>query len=185
MRQCCTGYDGKQKQKYKTQEEAENAAERRNDEGVKVSPYPCEDGDGWHLTSKEAPPLVRPIKVMTKDERKLYKKHIRNRMGSLLNEELVAQLKTEARSNTLPILKKRIDLFQNEFNNTLKEYDCTMKQYRLAKNSKEEIAGYREKLLLLKGKAMAAKKKLSAANREYESAKRRITYKENPPDLRR
>ncbi len=175
MRQCCTGYDGNLKQKYKTQEEAEDAAERRKDEGVKVAPYPCEEGDGWHLTSQNAPPLERPIKVMTKEERPLYTKRIKNRMGSLFNEELVAQMKTEARNNTLPILKKKIEFFQNEFNEKHKEYDCTMKQYRLAKKGKEDIDGYREKLILVKGEFNAARQKLSAANREYESAKRRIT----------
>ncbi len=109
MRQCCTDHNGNPKQNYQTKEEAEKAAERRNDDGVAITVYPCEEGDGWHLTSRNAPPPERPKNVMTEEERKLYTKQNRNRMGNLFDEDLVAQIKGEARINTLSILKKNIE----------------------------------------------------------------------------
>jgi len=174
MRQCCTDHNGNPKQKYETQEEAENAAKRGSEKGVAISVYPCEEGDGWHLTSRNAPPLERPITVMTKEEKKLYTRKNKNRIGSLLNKEIVEQMKNEARNNTLPILKKNIEPLQLKFDEIYKEFAQLRKKYRLAEREKEDVVVLRELLVETQNKLNVAKQELRAAKNEYESGKRRI-----------
>ena len=180
MRQCCTDHKGNSKQKYQTKEEAEKAAARRNDEGIAIIVYPCEEGEGWHLTSQNAPPPERPKNVMTQEERKLYTKQNRrrnrNQMGALFDGVLVAQMKDEARKNTIPILEKKIEPLQQEFNEKHRSYWKVHRQ--LTQSNNEDRAILQETLDIEKQELMTARQKLRAAKHELSSAKRRIK-KEN------
>lgn len=47
----CTGADGRPKEAYATQRDAERRAELLHVErGILLRAYPCEHGQGWHLT---------------------------------------------------------------------------------------------------------------------------------------
>ncbi|MBL9044715.1 MAG: hypothetical protein JNM83_24100 [Myxococcales bacterium] len=47
----CTGADGKPKEAYATERDAERRAEiLRAERGVHLRAYPCHYGQGWHLT---------------------------------------------------------------------------------------------------------------------------------------
>ncbi|MGD2117203.1 MAG: hypothetical protein PVG66_02490 [Chromatiales bacterium] len=174
MRQCCSDHNGNIKKKYKTKEEAEKVAELRKDDGVAITVYPCEGGNGWHLTSRNAPPPERPKNVMTKEETKLYTKQHRNRLGNLFDEALVAQIKNEAKDNTLSILKKKLESLQSEFNERYREFDSLRKQYRRTEREKEGTVDLREFLIEAEQNIKMTRQKLRDAKQEYESAKRRI-----------
>lgn len=47
----CTGADGRLKEAYGTEQDAERRAEiLRAERGIRLRAYPCEYGQGWHLT---------------------------------------------------------------------------------------------------------------------------------------
>jgi len=51
MKQCCIDHNGKQKVKYSSKTEAKTIVKLKASEGIKLFIYPCQEGDGWHLTS--------------------------------------------------------------------------------------------------------------------------------------
>ncbi|MCG7887118.1 MAG: septation ring formation regulator EzrA [Candidatus Thiodiazotropha endolucinida] len=183
MRDCCKDHDGKPKQKYPTESEANNAAEALRDEGESIRVYRCEDGDGWHLTSQNAPPPERPKNVMTREDKKLYSQdsYSRNRtrrkensLGSLLNDEALSQMKAEAEKNTLDILKKKLEPLQEDFNVKHRLHGQLLKQCRQAERNGENLSEIHEQLSVAKEDEAEARKKLRAMKKEIEAAKRRL-----------
>lgn len=167
MRQCCTDHKGKKKRKYQTKEEAEKAAELRNDEGIAVKVYPCEEGDGWHLTSQNAPPPDRPKNIMTQAEKNIYTKRTRNLLGNLIGEDIMAQIKDGAEKNTLVIHQEKIEQFQQEYDERYRDY----------KECKKDAAIVRQRLKLAEHALRMVNQNLYTAKNEYELAKRRIMKK--------
>lgn len=48
----CTSQDGQPKESYRTQKEAQRRASiLKREQGVTLQIYPCEFGNGWHLTN--------------------------------------------------------------------------------------------------------------------------------------
>jgi len=164
MRQCCTDHKGVPKRKYRTKEEAEKVAEQRNDEGIAVKVYACEEGDGWHLTSQNAPPPERPKNVMTPNERARYTKKDRNFLGDALDEELLNRLKDEAQKKTLANLEKKIEQAQQALDQKKNDYQ----------SHRNDLIEMRNRLRLAEQSVNEAKMELSNAQNEYASAKRRI-----------
>ncbi len=164
MRQCCTDHKGIPKRKYRTKEEAEKVAEQRNVEGVAVKVYACEEGDGWHLTSINAPPPERPKNAMTPNERARYTRKQRNLLGKMLDEELLNELQDKSQKNTLNNLEKQIEVAQQTLEEKKNEYQ----------NSKKDFIEMRNQLKQAEQGVNEAKRKLSDAQLEYASAKRRI-----------
>lgn len=167
MRQCCTNHNGRRKQKYKTQEEAENAAYHRKNEGETVSIYPCEDGDGWHLTSNASPPLERPIREMTIEERRLYTKKNKNLLGNSLDKWLLNDLKDKSEKNTLAIYEENIEQAQQELD----------KKKGIYQNNEKGFLEARKRLRLARQDLNEATLKLQNAQQEYSSEKSRIARK--------
>jgi len=161
MRQCCTDRAGNPKKKYQSKEEAEKSAQRRNNEGVKVIVYRCEEGDGWHLTSQNASPPERLNNVMIQVERVRYTKKNKNLLGNILDEELVNQLKNESQKNTLSILGEKIELAQQELDQKTIAY----------KSHKKDFFEVRKILNFAKQDLDEAQRELRNAQHEYDAAK--------------
>ncbi|MFC1333175.1 MAG: hypothetical protein G8D91_00485 [gamma proteobacterium symbiont of Clathrolucina costata] len=183
MRDCCKDHDGKPKRKYSTESEAEKAAEAIRDEGESIRVYQCDDGDGWHLTSHNAPSPERPKNVMTREDKKLYSQdsYSRNRtrrkensLGSLLNDEALSQMKAEAEKNTLEILRKQLEPLQEDFDTKYRLHGQLLKQCRVAERKGECLPEIQEQLALAKEDEAEARKKLRAMKKEIELAKRRL-----------
>jgi hypothetical protein len=50
----CRGADGKQKEAYQSKDDAEQRATLlRKEQGVSLTVYKCEHGNGWHLTKNK------------------------------------------------------------------------------------------------------------------------------------
>lgn len=167
MSQCCTDHVGNPKQKYKSREEAELAAERRKEEGVELMVYPCDKGDGWHLTSRNAPPVLRPKNVMTQQERGLYSKPTKNLIGNVISENLEIQLKDRGRRKTLFLLKKNVEEAQLKLD----------KKKGVYQNYKKNLFEMKKNLSLAEQDVRESKRKLSNAQLECNSAQRRIRVK--------
>jgi hypothetical protein len=164
MKPCCSDHNGNPKKKYKNREEAEKAAQSRRDEGVGINLYPCEEKDGWHLTSQNAPPPIRPKNVMTPEERGLYTRRSKNRLGDLLDEEVAKQLKDEVGRNTLHSQRGKLETLQQDIDDRV-----------------ESIRSHRKELAILRNNLKTAEKNLnltrqdlSIAKHEYAITKRRI-----------
>jgi flagellar capping protein FliD len=163
MKQCCTDKNGNPKRKYQTKEEAEKSAEQISDNGIAIKVYQCEDGNGWHLTSLNAPSPERPKNVMTEAERKQYSKSNDNSLGSLFDKEFVRQLKKDSHNNTLDALDKKIKEAQEE----LEKKENVYQEYR------KKFIEIRNKFNLASIDMKEAKQKLLNAENEYKSAKRK------------
>ena len=49
----CTGSDGRPKDAYETQEDARRRADiLREEQGLSLRAYECDDGHDWHLTKR-------------------------------------------------------------------------------------------------------------------------------------
>ena len=109
MRPCCTDHNGNEKKKYDTRDEAERVAQLRRDDGIGVDIYECEDRNGWHLTSQNVPPPIRPSNVMTGEDRALYSSPKKGRLGDFLDEVAASELKQKVASNTLLLYERKIE----------------------------------------------------------------------------
>ncbi|MGD8349471.1 MAG: hypothetical protein PVI79_09560 [Gammaproteobacteria bacterium] len=161
MNSCCTDQNGNPKNKYQSKEEAEKVAERRRDEGVAIKTYQCEKGDGWHLTSKNAPLPTRPEKVMTQEERGLYTRPEKCLPGDSVGEEIFRQIKKDVLESTLRSWERKIDQIQQEIDEKVELIRCRRKQ----------IAELKKELLTAEEDLKATRRNLSVTKREYESAK--------------
>ena len=179
MRQCCTDHGGKPKIKYTSQEVAEEAAERRRDEGEAVMVYACEEGDGWHLTSQNAPAPERPKNVMSAQEKRFYSKDNKRRnrapMGGMFSQDLYEQMKSEAEENTLPILEKKIQPLQENFDLLHRKLGKLSRQRRLSASNREETAELAKKIEVVAKDEKEARIKLRAAKNEYARAVKRLS----------
>lgn len=164
MKPCCTDHKGKEKKKYKTKDEAERVAQLRRDDGIGIKVYECEDKDGWHLTSRNAPPPIRPKNVMTQEERALYTGRRVSRLGDLLEEEVASDLKQKVRKNTLNLYKRKIE--------NLKQDLETREQ--IIRRHRQQLAILRKELQSAEEDYRIARREIISTEREYERAKVRI-----------
>jgi len=167
MKPCCTDHKGKLKKKYLSIEEAEKVAQLRRDDGIGINVYPCEERNGWHLTSQNAPLPQRPKNVMTQEDRRLYSRRNKNRLGDLIDGEVVRQLKDEVRKNTLLSLEKKIGRLEQDIEEKVKAYKIRRKELTILRNDLETA---KEELNL-------SKRHLLTAKHENELAKKRIKRK--------
>lgn len=162
MNSCCTDQNGNPKKKYQSKEEAEKVAERRRDEGVAIKIYQCEQGDGWHLTSKNAALPIRPRNVMTQEERGLYTRPGKNLLGNAVGEEIFSQIKKDLLESTLRSMETKIDRTRQEID----------EKAELIRSRRQLIAELKKELLTAEEDLKATRRNLSFRKREYESAKR-------------
>lgn len=162
MNPCCTDQSGNPKKKYQSKEDAEKVAKRRRDEGVAIKIYQCEQGNGWHLTSKNAAEPIRPKNVMTREERGLYTRPGKNLLGDAVGEEIFSQIKKDLLESTLRSMETKIDQTQQEID----------EKAELIRSRRRQIAELKKELLTAEEDLKATRRNLSFRKREYESAKR-------------
>ncbi len=161
---CCLDRNGKPKKKYKHQEEAEKISQRRRDEGVGINVYLCQHRDGWHLTSQNAVTPVRPANVMSHEDRRLYSGPGKNRLGEIIGDEMLIQLRTETGRSMLESLERKVGAIQQAI-------DAKLEVLRVRKS---EIAILVAEQRRTEQGLREARQELSAAKNEFELARRSI-----------
>ncbi len=160
MRECCTDHKGHPKRKYKTKAEAEKVAQLRCEEGVNVSVYPCEEGNGWHLTSRNTQHTQAYESIMVQKELLRYKQKSKNPLRNVIDEELSSQIKKMA----LTTLEKKIEETQEKIDQQITLYKSNKKSYVEIRNTMREI----------ELKIRDLKSDMHNYQQEYNIAKRRL-----------
>ncbi len=159
MRECCTDHKGQPKRKYETQSEAEKVAKLRRGEGVNIKVYPCEEGNGWHLTSHNVE-IQTAMNIMEQREISRYKQKSKNLLGSSIDSELINQMK----QNVLSSIEKKIEHEQEKLD----------LQKEIFEKNKKAYIDIRQKLRLEEQELRHTEQEIHKLQNEYNQAKNRI-----------
>ena len=160
MRECCTDHEGKPKRKYKTRADAEKMAQLRREDGVLVHVYRCEEGDGWHLTSRNNQPILPATVSATYLGRK---QKAKTHLGDLIDKDLADKMKNAALVN----LEIKIEDIQEKIE----------QQTELYKKYKTEMYEIRNKLKEKEKELREYQHQLRLCRQEYAQAKLHVNKK--------
>ena len=170
MRECCTDHEGKPKRKYKTRADAEMVAKLRREDGVIVNIYRCEEGDGWHLTSRNTQPIPDVTRDMVNAPYLRQNQKDRSHIRDLVDDELVDNMKQIALVN----LEKKIEDAQGKIEDVQEKIEEQMALYKKYKIKMHEIrSNLQEKDRELK----EYQQQLNSYRQEYARAKQHMRSK--------